>query len=125
MPRELSKAEQAYVTDNHGSMSAAELCADMPGVGPKTIQAFVDTSVLPEATANESPEERRDTLAKRTGLTAGKLMARDPERGITAMTAGASELSDARRVVDVPSVDKAARTKGDRIFIMDPAKKVR
>jgi hypothetical protein len=125
MARELSKAEQEFITAHVNDMSPEELCADMPGVGPKTVEKFIETSVMPEARPEESPEERQQELQKKTGLTAGKLMGRDPERGIAVMTPGASELADAKRIVNVPSINKAAREKPDRIFVMDPNKKVR
>ena len=125
MPRELSKAEQQYIETNHDKMSAEEICADMPGVGVKTVEKFIETSILPEMKANETPEERSENLQKKTGLTAGKLMARDPDRGITAMTPGASELADVRRLANVPSTDKAARSQPERIHIINKGKKAR
>lgn len=124
MPRELSKAEQAYINDNHEKMSPAEICADMHGIGEKTVKRYIDTSVMPKSDPKETTEQRQNKLQK-TGLVVGKLMARDPERGIAVMTPGASELADAKRVVNVPSINKAARLKPDKIFVMDPGKKVR
>jgi hypothetical protein len=125
MPRELSKAEQEYIRQNHDKMTPEELCEDMPGIGTKTVEKFIETSVMPEVNPDETLQQRQEELQKRTGLTAGKLMGRDPERGVVVMTPGASELADAKRVVNVPSNDKAARAKGDRIHIMDPSKRVR
>ena len=125
MPRELIKAEKEFITRNHEKMTPAEMSEDMRGIGKKTIEKFIETSVMTKAEADETPEERHEKLAKKTGLTVGKLMGRDPDRGIAVMTPGASELSDAKRVLTVPSIDKAARNKPDRIFVMDPNKKVR
>lgn len=125
MPRDLSRAEKEFITANHDKMSPDEMSKDMHGIGPKTVKEFIETSVMPEAKRDETPQERQEELQKKTGLTAGKLMARDPARGIAAMTPGASELSDAKRNLNVPSINKAARAKGDRIFVMDPSKKVR
>jgi len=127
MPRELSQAEKDYITANHDKMSPEAICADMPGVGPATVNDFIENGMMPEEVRGEAPEERREKVQKagRAGLTTGKLMGRDPERGVTVMTPGASEMADAMRVVNVPSVDKAARQKGDRIFVMDPNKRVR
>ncbi len=121
MPRELSKAEQEYIKSNHSNMSADDMCADMPGVGPKTVENFIETSVMPEAQRGETPQERQDKIKKKTGLTAGKLMARDPELGIAAMTAGAAELSDIRRTSNA----ETAKAQNSRIHIMDPSKEVR
>jgi len=125
MPRTLSQAEQDYIINHHDKMSPEAMCADMPGVGPKTVVQFIETSVIPEVVPDETPKERQKKLQKKTGLTAGKLMGRDPERGIAVMTPGASELADARRVINVPSIDKAARAKPDRIHVMDDSKQVR
>jgi len=127
MPRELSQAEKDYITANHEKMSPEAICADMPGVGPKTIADFVENNVMPEADRDESHEERTAKVQKagRAGLTAGKLMGRDPERGVVVMTPGASEMADAMRVVNVPSNDKKARSQSDRIFVMDSNKRVR
>ena len=125
MPRELSKAEQAYITENNGKMTPAAMCEDMPGVGAKTVESFIATSVLPEEVPDETSKERQEKIQKVTGITAGKFMGRDPERGIVVMTQGASEISDAKRVVNVPSIDKQARSQPNRIHIMDPSKKAR
>jgi len=124
MPRELSKAEQTYIEANHDKMTPAQICADMPGVGTKTVEKFIETSILPEMKQDETPEERQETLQKKTGLTAGKLMARDPERGIVAMTPGASELADARRKVNTPTKKQAAQRQEGRIHIMNKNEKV-
>jgi hypothetical protein len=126
MPRELSQAEKDYITKNHENMSAEEICADMPGVGPKTIATFIDSGIMPEPKRDETVEERREKVQKvgRTGLTAGKLMARDPKRGIAVMTQGASEMSDAMKHLNHSSVDKTAENNKGRIYVMDPKKKV-
>jgi len=127
MPRELSQAEKDYITTNVKKMSPEAMCADMPGVGPKTVVDFIDNGIMPEANRDESHAERTEKVQKagRSGLTAGKLMGRDPERGVVVMTPGASEMADAQRVVNVPSNDKKARAQPDRIHIMDPSKRVR
>lgn len=127
MPRELSQAEKDYITANCKKLSPEAICADMPGVGPKTVLDFIENGMMPAEVQDETPEERQQKVQKagRAGLTAGKLMARDPERGLAMMTEGASEMADAMRVVTVPSNDKLARQKTDRIFVMDPKKKVR
>jgi len=127
MPRELSQAEKNYITTNHEKMTPEAICADMPGVGPKTVSNFIDESIMPEATRDESHEELQEKVRKagRSGLTAGKLMARDPERGIAVMTEGASQMSDAMRNVNVPTHDKSVRAQKSRIHVMDPDKKAR
>ncbi len=124
MKRKLSKAEEEYIRNHHENMTADELCSDMHGVGAATVQSFIETNVVPVSTKNESQEERHAKMND-TGLKAGDLMGRDPERGVVVMTEGASELSDARRVVRVPSADASARKQSDRIFLIDPNKKVR
>lgn len=124
MKRKLSKAEEEYIRNNHDKMTPEELCSDMHGVGVSTVQSFIETSVVPASTKDETQAERHSKINE-TGLKAGNLMGRDPERGIVVMTEGASELSDARRVVRVPSADSSARKQSDRIFIIDPNKKVR
>ena len=123
-PRKLSQAEKEFISKYHTTMTVEDMCADMPGIGPQTVQEFLDTEVLPEATPEETTQARHEKL-RNTGLTAGKLMGRDPERGIVVMTPAASEMADAKRVVNVPSVDKSARAQPDRIFIMDKSKRVR
>lgn len=127
MPRELSQAEKDYITKNHDKLSPEAICADMPGVGPKTVTNFIENGMMPEEIRDESPEERTAKVQKagRAGLTAGKLMGRDPERGVVVMTPGASEMADAMRVVNVPSNDKKARSQPSRIHVMDPNKRVR
>ncbi len=123
--RQLSRAEQEFIKANYENMTPAELCEDMPGIGPKTVEQFIETSVMTKAKQDETPEERQTEINKKRGLTAGKLMGRDPARGIAVMTEGASELSDARRTVNVPTNDDVARKQSDRIHIIDPANKVR
>jgi len=127
MPRELSQAEKDYVTANHESMSPEAICADMPGVGPKTITNFIETGILPEAKRDETPEGHQEKLRNvgRAGLTAGKLMARDPERGLAMMTEGASQMADAMRGANTPTHDESARSQSSRIHIMNPEKRVR
>jgi hypothetical protein len=107
-------------------MSPEAMCADMPGVGPKTIQAFIETGIMPEASRDETPEEHLAKVRKagRAGLKAGDLMGRDPDRGIAVMTEGASQMSDAMRNVNVPSHDKSVRKQGNRIHVMNPDKTV-
>jgi hypothetical protein len=127
MPRELSQAEKDYIVKNVDNMTPEAMCVDMPGVGPKTVKDFLENGVMPEANRDESAEERTAKVQKagRAGLTAGKLMGRDPKRGIAVMTPGASEMADAMRTVNVPSNDKSARAQPNRIHVMDPAKRVR
>jgi topoisomerase IA-like protein len=125
MPRELSKAEQEYALAHANDMELDALCADMPGIGVKTLEKFLKANTMPEEVPDESSEERQEKLQKATGLTAGKLMGRDPERGITVMTPGASELGDARRAHLASSNDKTARANNSRVHIMDPSKKAR
>lgn len=127
MPRELSQAEKDYITANHEKMSAEAICSDMPGVGPKTVSDFIATGILPEASRDDTTEEHHEKLRKvgRAGLTAGKLMARDPERGIAVMTEGASAMSDAMRKANAPSHDKTAKAQSSRIHVMNPNKRVR
>lgn len=124
MPRELSQAEKDYITANHEQMSPEAICADMPGVGAKTVESFIETSILPAEVRDESHEERQKKLRKCTGLTAGKLMGRDPDRGIATMTAGASQMSDANRGKNMPTHTDAVKAQESRIYIMDPDKKV-
>ncbi len=124
MPRELSKAEQAYILANYQAMDNADICGDMPGVGVKTVEQFLEANILPEASREETPEEHREKVRKRTGLTAGKQMIRDPKRGIAVMTEGASEIIDAHRPINTPDKKRAAVQNNDRVFIMDPSKPV-
>ena len=125
MKRKLSKAEQEYIERNHTTMSAEQLCADMDGIGVKTVQAFIDTNIMTKGSREDTHEERQEELQKKTGLTAGKLMGRDPFRGIAIMTEAASELSDARRNLNQLSQDAIAKKQADRIHIIDKSKKVR
>lgn len=122
--RQLSRAEQEFVKANYDKMTSEELCEDMPGIGPKTIEQFIESSVIPKAKQDETPQERQEELQKKSGLNVGKLMGRDPTRGIAVMTEAASELSDARRIVNTPTNDDTARKRNDRIHVIDPAKKV-
>lgn len=119
MPRELSKAEKAYIIANHNELTAEVICEDMPGVGKKTIEQFIETSVMPNATREETAEEYHKQVRKRTGKTAGELMARDPKRGIAAMTEAASSFADAK------CSTKNTPLQNNRVHVMDPKKRVR
>jgi hypothetical protein len=121
MRRQLTKVEKAYIDQNHATMSVDELCGDMQGVGPKTVQAYIDDEVLPKKQNTENMDEYHSQIQKRTGLQAGNLMGRDPSRGIAVMTEAASTVSDAHRGKNT----KTAATSKDRIFVMDPSKPTR
>jgi hypothetical protein len=118
MPRQLSKAEQEYIVNHSKDLTAAEIASDMPGVGAKTIQKFIDESVLEDQRSDETQQQRQATLQKKTKLTAGKLMGRDPSRGITVMTEAASELSDSRR-----PVHQKTAIRSERIHVIDKNRK--
>ena len=126
MPRELSQAEKDYITANHEKLSIETICSDMPGVGPKTVLDFIENGIMPKASRDESHTERQEKVQKvgRSGLTAGKLMGRDPKRGIAIMTPGASEMADVMRAVNASSNDKTVRSQSERIHVMDPEKRV-
>lgn len=121
--RKLSEADKQYIENNHDKKSVDELAEGMYGVGAKTVQAFIDSDIIPESKREDTPEERKEELQKKTGLTVGRLMGRDPERGIAVMTPQAAELSDVKRA---PSgTDLTARNQSERIFKMDPKKRAR
>lgn len=120
--RKLSKAEQEYILKNYENMSAEEMCSDMHGIGTKTVQDFIDENVLPEVNPSDTAEERHEKIRNAKKITAGKLMGRDPERGIAVMTSAASEVSDSRRR---RTHDEVVRDNQNRVFIMDKNKKAR
>lgn len=129
MPRPLTKIEQGYIRDclSRGEDDPKVIAKELAGVGPVTVQAFVDgykeanksaevvsprqeQTVEPESdlTPEEIEEERKKRedeteaehkirLATDNRLTAGKLMGR--KNGIVVMTEGASEMVDARKIL--------------------------
>lgn len=121
MPRQLSKAEQEYIVNHSQQLTAEEIAADMPGVGAKTVQKFIDENVLEQQRQGETQDERQKNIQKKSKLTAGKLMGRDPSRGIAVMTEAASELSDARRQTS----KTPEKVRGDRIHVIDQSKRTR
>jgi hypothetical protein len=107
MPRALSEVEQQYIEENHTAQTAEEMAKDMKGVSTKTVQAYVDT-LPPPAKIGETHEERQRALQS-TKVGVGRLMGRDPDRGVTVMTEAASELADARKVVAVTRASENQR----------------
>lgn len=126
--RELNKAEQEYIRNNYTNMTAEELSKDMNGIGPKTVQKFIeemDTSA--QVSKTETVGEMHDRLneqAKGDNKSVQRLLARDPEKGIVMMTEGASAMIDARRSIMVPHSQEKIR-KSNKIYIMDKSKKCR
>ena len=125
--RDFSEAETFYVQNNLDKTDA-ELASIMPGIGPKTVAKFRQSLPEPEVTElepepeNETPENRVIRLSQ--GPTVGKMMAhRD---GMTIMTEGASQVSDARQTVRGRKMSKAdfVKTNRTRIHTIDPSKPI-
>lgn len=121
MSRKLSRAEQEFILSNHKNMDVEELCVDMPGIGPKTVQEFVDQ--LPARQEGETEDERRVRVQK-SKFGAGRLMGRDEAGRAVVMTKGASDMLDEKAKV-LPNLTGQVKSKQDRIFIMDPTKGVK
>jgi len=124
MPRQLTKVEKFFIEKNR-NLSAEELAADFDGIGPKTVQQFLDElppseepPEVPEEPPNQTPKERQADLAP-LGLKAGDHMARDPEAGYTAMTKEAAEIAEANNPV-VESRGKAAVEERNKTRIHRP-----
>lgn len=109
MPRHLSEIEKKYIQEHYLDQEAEEIAVQIKGVGPITVQQFIDT-LPPRPEPNETPDERHRKLQGST-IPSSRLMGRDPARGIAVMTEAASELSDARDVVGVPGISKERREK--------------
>ena len=95
--RELTEIEKFYIQNNH-EMSNDEICKNMEGIGPKTIEKYRKSI--------ENVEQKRDhiTTAKDKNIEelaampeAGNFIAKN--KGASIMTQQASEITDARRVV--------------------------
>jgi len=121
MPRELSRAEQEFIIKNHENMDIEDLYIDMPGVGQKTVQDFIDQ--LPTPKEGETENERRIRMQK-SKFGAGRLMGRDKAGRAAVMTEGASNLFD-EKTKNLPRLKEQIKDKNDRIFIMDPSKEVK
>lgn len=124
--RELSAVELDYIKEqcSKTNFKIADLYDKLQGVVTK---AAIDKAIeecLPKSVPNQTAVERQQALSKVPG-SSSKFMGRDPERGIAIMTEASSELSDARKVLAVPSADTIARQQTDRIHIIDPKKKAR
>lgn len=102
MPRKLSEVEKQYIEANYLKESVDKMASKMKGVGPVTVQEYVDT-LPPPPEPGETPEERRRKL-QNTKVAASNFMGRDKERGVTVMTPAAAELIDARDTVSLPEV---------------------
>jgi hypothetical protein len=125
MPRPLTKVEQGYIRDclSRGEEDAKAIAKELAGVGPVTVQAFVDgftqasepaTEEVPSAEplaleGEDGDEVDENTIKPQPGETelehkariassrtkTSELMGR--RDGITVMTESASELADARK----------------------------
>jgi len=122
--RVLTEVEKQWIQEHYikDKLTLDELAKKLSGVDLNEIAAFIKTVYQPP-TPNQPAQERQAQLA---GMPpAGQFMGRDPARGVAVMTEAASEISDARKVVAVPSNNELARKQPDRIKIIDPNKRVR
>lgn len=110
MPRSLTNVEKFFI-EKHRGLGAEELAREFEGIGPKTVQAYIDElppldepPELPMEPPNQTPKERQADLAP-LGLKAGDHMARDPKIGYTAMTKEASEVAEA----NLPEVERRGK----------------
>lgn len=123
MARKLTTIEKCYI-ENNRNLSINEITKEMPGVGPKTIKAYIES--LPPVIAevktddkgksilqNKTEEEQKAIVNDTDAHRAGNLMAR--RDGIVIMTEAAAELSDARRKLRVPQDPKLQAKNADRI----------
>lgn len=121
--RALTELEQGWITEHYvkEKLTLENLVAKLPGVDLNEIQDFVSKLYI-APTPTDDPSKRQTQMASLPP--AGKFMGRDPERGIAIMTEAASEISDARRTVAVPSNDTMAR-RNPNIHVINPSKRVR
>lgn len=120
-----SEIEKQFILEHYvkDAMTPDQLYAKLPGVDPSEIDKCI-SNVIPKMKQGQTQLERQQQLAKvQNG--AGQFMGRDPSRGIAIMTEAASEMSDARKVMAVPSTDSMARAQPDKIKIIDPSKRAR
>jgi len=124
MARELTEPEKFYIENHYLDMSPEEMAEamDAKGVGPKTVEAFVETLPPPEEPTDEV-EDRHKKLQKVKRDRTGQMMARDDKKDPRAvmMTKEASEMADANRKKRM-SKEEYMREHGG-IFIIDPKKK--
>ena len=132
MPRPLTKVEQGYIRDclSRGEDDAKSIAKELSGVGPVTIQAFMDgysqstppAEELPveeltveeiekelEPKDGETDIERTIRLANNSRIKAGKLLGR--KDGIVVMTEGAASMIDARKILQVSPTSPAGLEK--------------
>jgi len=91
-----------YIEENYFDESVEKMAAKMYGIGPVTVQAYVDT-LPPPPEEGETVQERQRKLQS-TKVSASKFMAGDRKKGIKIMTPAAAELIDARAAVSLPEV---------------------
>lgn len=110
MKRELTEEQKTFVDENMFSMSNQELCKNMKGIGPKTIQEYIN-SKEGKIPANECASQTTNKKKSR----AAELIGRDPKRGITIMTRDASEISDMKTKI---KNNAAAKNMESRIHVI-------
>lgn len=116
----LSDVDKFFVQNNE-TMSTDEL-AEKIGTTADVVKSYRDS--LPSTKKEDENEyERLQRLA--SGPTAGKLIAKG--NGVVAMTEGASQVTDARKIVNGTKMSRQefARTNRTRIHTIDPSRPVK
>ena len=119
MAKELSEVEKFYIEKNK-EKTDAEIAGAMPGVGVKTVSKYKESLAKEEKPdtdhTTESREERIDRLGK--GPQTGEFIAR--QEGISIMTEQASEVADARAIVQGVPMSKNEIEENNRNIIHRP-----
>ena len=101
--RKLTEIEKFYIENNSGK-SNEEICKDMDGIGPKTVEKH-RKSIGQEQKRDHITTTREKEIEDLAGMPeAGNFISN--ERGVSIMTQQASEITDARRIVKGNSMSK-------------------
>jgi len=122
--RPLTEIEKNWIKEHYvkDKLTLEDLNRQLPGVDLNEVAAYVNTVYQPPK-PGQPIQDRQSQLANMPA--AGQFMGRDPARGVAVMTEAASEISDARKVVAVPSNDSLVRSQPDKIHIINPNKRAR
>jgi len=108
MRKKLSKSDEEYIMNHREDLDVQALMKHLDAA-EETVQEYLDT-LPPPSEPGESLEERRRKLQSTT-VGVGKMMARDPKRGVVVMTEAASELADARTVIALKKASEDRKKK--------------
>ena len=124
MARELSRAEQEFIQNYYEEMSVEELCEDMVGVGPKTVQDFIDSMNI-DVTEPLSETDKEIVEKQKKKFGAGRFLGRDKSGRAVVLTQPAAEIADEHFKGHRKPLKEMAKERKDHIFIMDGSKEVK